>query len=130
SWESRNRTIMLAMKSSSAPEISVVMTVVCRGHYATPPPLLLPTVLSEYANISPSTHELPLVTTAAEETATATPAVTTLALRLLLLPDSRSSRREGNSETVMYGCSPKKKVNYCYILALPICYIQSAPSRP
>src|SRR5690625_5862286 len=87
------------------------MTVVCRGLSATTPPLLLPTVLSAYANISPSTHELPLVTTAAEETATATPAVTTLALRLLLLPDSRSSRREGNSETVMYGCSPKKKVN-------------------
>src|SRR5699024_12288188 len=97
---------------------------------ATTHPLLLPAVLSSYSNISPSIHELPLVTSAAEDTASATPAVTTLALRLLLLPVSRSSRREGNSDTVMYRCSPKKKVNYFYILALPICYIQSAPSRP
>src|SRR5699024_10830216 len=97
---------------------------------ATPPPFLLPTVLSASANITPSTPELPLVTTATEETATATPAVTTLAIRLLLLPDSRSSRREGNYDTVMYGSSRKQKHNYFYILALPICYIQSAPSRP
>src|SRR5699024_6063921 len=79
------------------------------GLSSTCSPLLLESELLANASRSPPTHELPPITTAAEDTATATPAVTTLALRPPLLPDSRSSRREGNSETVMYGCSPKKK---------------------
>src|SRR5690625_4476581 len=87
------------------------MVVVWRGVSATDSSIPLAFAVPPKANSSPSLNAVPPKVTATEDTATAMPVVTTVALRpLFWLLDSRSERREGNSENVIKKCSPEREI--------------------